>query len=76
MMVTLNGYDNWKLDTPDNGWHWVACEDAEGFFCVPCNLYIEPGLKAKNWCESCGKFAGRIDKCICEEIEYKIAKGI
>jgi len=71
-MVTLNGYDAWKLDTPDYGWHYPACEDNEGYFCKDCKVYIPTGLKSKNWCLSCGKFAGKATECICEAIDYAI----
>jgi len=65
------GYDAWKLATPDDEPHWPACEDADGFFCTTCNVLIEAGLKSKNWCESCGKFARRIDRCVCSELDYR-----
>ena len=49
--------------------HFSVCEDGIGYYCPRCKFYIEAGLKTRNLCDGCGKFAKCVDECICNIIE-------
>ena len=56
---------------PDDKPHWAECEDREGYMCKHCHLYIEPGLPTRNWCDYCGKFASKVDECVCDVLDSR-----
>ncbi len=70
-MVILKGLDAWleRPDTEDDK-HDPECEDGCHFLCCCCGTLILDGVKSRNWCPTCGKFAARPTVCICERLDY------
>ena len=56
---------------PEDVSHYVECEDRLGYMCQGCKLYIEPGQPSRNWCDYCGKFASKVDECICQILDNR-----